>query len=55
MGYVALLLALLFYVYAVAAVPLGLVTLVSAMLPPQDRWPSRWQFDLRKMSFRHKA
>jgi hypothetical protein len=40
--YVALL------VYALAAVPMGLLVLVSVMLEPEDRWP-RLQFSLRNV------
>lgn len=35
--------------YAVAAVPSGLIVLVTVMLEPEDRWPKRLQFSLAKV------
>ncbi|MDP6555823.1 MAG: protein kinase [Pirellulaceae bacterium] len=42
---------LVFYVttlaYALVSVPWGLIVLVSVLLKPADRWPTRFQFNLR--------
>ncbi|MBC8356619.1 MAG: protein kinase [Planctomycetes bacterium] len=38
-------------VYALVAVPFGLVVFVAVLLEPEDRWPTRLQFTLRNTMF----